>query len=170
MADFLPLNLARWIEEHRDQLKPPVGNKLIWRERQFTVMIVGGPNVRKDFHINPTEEFFHQIEGDMVLRIMDENTRRVDIPIREGEIYLLPKLVPHSPQRPENTIGMVVEMERPKDQLDHVRYYCDRCDHVLFDPTFYCTDLGIQLKPLIEQFKRDLALRTCDQCSYVMEL
>ena len=170
MADFSPLNLARWIEEHRDQLKPPVGNKLIWRERQFTVMIVGGPNIRKDFHINPTEEFFYQLEGDMVLRIMDENLKRVDIPIREGEIYLLPKLVPHSPQRPEGTIGMVVEMERPKDQLDHVRYYCDKCDHVLFDPTFYCIDLGTQLKPLIEQFKGDLALRTCDQCSHVMEL
>jgi 3-hydroxyanthranilate 3,4-dioxygenase len=132
-------------------------------------MIVGGPNQRKDFHVNPTEEFFYQLEGDMVLRVMDENTKRVDIPIREGEVYLLPRLVPHSPQRGENTIGMVVEVQRPEGQLDHLRYYCDACDHVLFDPTFYCTDLGSQLKPLIEQFRGDEALRTCDACGHVME-
>jgi len=170
MSDaFSTINLKKWIEDHRHELKPPVGNKLVWKDRQFTVMIVGGPNQRKDFHINPTEEFFHQLEGDMVLRVMDENLKRVDIPIREGEIYLLPKLVPHSPQRPANTVGMVVEMQRPEGQLDHLRYYCDRCDHILFDPTFYCTDLGSQLKPLIEQFKGDEGLRTCDACGERME-
>jgi len=166
---FSPLDLKKWIDEHRAELKPPVGNKLIWRDRQFTVMIVGGPNQRKDFHINPTEEFFYMLEGDMVLRVMDENTRRVDIPIREGEVYLLPRFVPHSPQRPANTIGMVVEVQRPEGELDHLRFYCDRCDQVLFDPTFYCTDLGTQLKPLIERFKGDDKLRTCEKCGHYME-
>lgn len=67
-----PLNLHKWIDEHRDMLKPPVGNVQIWKDADLMVTIVGGPNQRTDFHDDPIEEFFYQLKGDMVLRVMEE--------------------------------------------------------------------------------------------------
>ena len=163
------LNLQKWIDEHRDLLKPPVGNKLVWQDREFTIMIVGGPNTRKDFHIDPGEEFFYQLEGDMVLKVLEDGEFR-DIPIREGEIFLLPPNVPHSPQRFENTVGLVVERERRPDELDHLRWYCESCGEVLYDEAFHCTDLGTQLKPVIERFHGSEELRTCKNCGAVMDV
>jgi len=96
MAIAPPLNLKAWIDEHRELLKPPVGNKMVWRDSELLVMVVGRPNQRKDFHVEEGEEFFYQIEGDIVVRVM-ENGKPRDIPVREGEIFLLPPRVPHSP-------------------------------------------------------------------------
>jgi len=101
-----PLNFNKWIDENRHLLKPPVGNSVVYMDTDFMIMVVGGPNSRKDYHVDPVEEFFYQLEGDMLLQIM-ENGKRVDVPIMEGEIFLLPKNVPHSPQRHENTVGLV---------------------------------------------------------------
>ena len=106
-----PINFKNWIEENRYLLKPPVGNKVVYEDGDFMIMVVGGPNSRKDYHVDPVEEFFYQLEGDMLLTIMDGG-KRVDVPIKEGEIFLLPKNVPHSPQRFENTVGLVVEYQR----------------------------------------------------------
>jgi len=161
-------NLKAWVEENRDQLKPPVGNKMVYRDREFLVMVVGGPNRRKDFHIEEGEEFFYQIEGDIVVRIMEDG-RPKDIPVREGEIFLLPPRVPHSPQRPENTVGMVIERIRKEGELDHLRWYCDQCGEVLHDSAFQLEDLGTQLKPIIEDFYADESLRTCKHCDTVMQ-
>src|SRR4051812_38006064 len=111
MALSPPINFKRWIEEHRHLLKPPVGNQQIWEDREFMVTVVGGPNARADFHINEGEEFFYQVEGDIVLKVMD-GTKVTDIPIREGDIFLLPPRVPHSPQRPAGTVGLVLERKR----------------------------------------------------------
>jgi len=160
-------NLKAWVEENRDQLKPPVGNKMVYRDREFLVMVVGGPNRRKDFHIEDGEEFFYQIEGDIVVRIMEDGQPR-DIPVREGEIFLLPPHVPHSPQRPENTVGMVIERVRKAGELDHLRWFCEGCGEVLHDSAFQLEDLGSQLKPIIENFYADESLRTCDGCGAVM--
>jgi len=168
MSALTPLNLKGWIEEHRHLLKPPVGNAQVWQDRDFIVMIVGGPNRRKDYHVNPTEEFFYQIEGDITLRVIEDDQRR-DIPIRQGEIFLLPANVPHSPQRPPNTIGMVVERRRPAGQDDRMRFYCEKCDNLLYDPSFYLTDIVKQLKPLMESFWADEKLRTCKKCGAVMQ-
>jgi len=164
-----PLDLRAWIAEHRDLLRPPVGNKMVWKDREFLVMVVGGPNQRKDYHINPTEEFFHQIEGDMVLRIREGGKPR-DIPIREGQIFLLPPLVPHSPQRPEGTVGMVVEHVRPAGADDRMAWFCERCGSTLYEESFHLVDLGAQLKPIIEKVKGDPSLRTCAQCGDVLEM
>ncbi len=161
-------NLKAWIDENRDQLKPPVGNKMVYRDREFLVMIVGGPNRRKDFHIEDGEEFFYQIEGDIVVRIMEDGQPK-DIPVREGEIFLLPPHVPHSPQRPENTVGMVIERTRKEGELDHLRWYCESCREVLHDTAFQLEDLGTQLKPIIENFYADESLRTCKHCGAVMQ-
>ena len=162
-----PLNLLGWIEENRHLLEPPVGNKLVWEDREFTVMVVGGPNTRKDFHVDPGEEFFHQIQGDMILKVIEDGKPR-DIPIREGEIFLLPPLVPHSPQRFEGTVGMVVERKRAEHEKDHLRWYCEGCGSVLHDESFHCTDLGTQLKPIIERFHASEELRTCRKCRTMM--
>jgi 3-hydroxyanthranilate 3,4-dioxygenase len=164
-----PYNLKAWIEENRHLLKPPVGNKMVWQDSEFLVMVVGGPNLRKDYHIEEGEEFFYQIEGDITVRLMEEGGP-VDVPIREGEIFLLPPRVPHSPQRPANTVGLVIERLRKPGELDHLRWYCEGCGDVLHDASFQLTDLGQQLKPVIEQFYADEQLRSCKGCGAVMEV
>ncbi len=156
-----------WIDEHRHLLKPPVGNAIVWEDTSFMVMVVGGPNQRKDFHVNPTEEFFYQLEGDITLRVREDGVVR-DIPIREGDIFLLPPKVPHSPQRPAGTVGLVMEYRRPPGNHDHIRWYCDRCGEVLHDADFYLTNLATQLKPVIQEFNSNEALRTCSKCQAVM--
>ncbi len=169
MSMTMPYNLKAWVEENRHLLKPPVGNKMVWQDQQFMVMVVGGPNQRKDYHVEGGEEFFYQIEGDMVLRIMEEEGSR-DIPIREGEMFLLPAGIPHSPQRPAGTVGLVLERQRSKGELDHLRWYCEGCGEVLHDESFQLEDLGAQLKPVIEMFNADEKLRTCEGCGVTMEV
>lgn len=164
-----PINLKQWIDEHRDLLKPPVGNKMVWTDRQFLVMVVGGPNQRKDYHVEDGEEFFFQVEGDIVLKVIEDGVKR-DIPIREGEMFLLPAGIPHSPQRPANTVGLVIERVRDEAEHDHLRWYCENCNSVVHDAEFQLVDLGKQLKPIIETYYRDEQLRTCPKCGAVMEV
>ncbi|RJP40933.1 MAG: 3-hydroxyanthranilate 3,4-dioxygenase [Phycisphaerales bacterium] len=168
MAVASAFSLRGWVEEHRHLLKPPVGNACVYPDTDFIVMVVGGPNRRKDYHVNPTEELFYQLEGDITVKIIDDGVKR-DIHIREGDMFLLPPLVPHSPQRGPNTVGLVIERKRPEGQNDHLRYYCEKCDNILFDPEFYLTDIARQLKPLMETFWGDEKLRTCKKCGTVMQ-
>ncbi|MFQ5653861.1 MAG: 3-hydroxyanthranilate 3,4-dioxygenase [Planctomycetota bacterium] len=168
MAMPAAFSLKTWIDEHRHLLKPPVCNQVIWRDTEFMVMVVGGPNQRKDYHVNPTEEFFYQLEGEMVLKVIDGGEFR-DIPIGEGEVFLLPPLVPHSPQRFAHTVGMVVEHKRPEGEDDHIRFYCECCREIIFDHSFYLTDLVTQLKPVMERFWGNASLRECSECGAVME-
>jgi 3-hydroxyanthranilate 3,4-dioxygenase len=162
-----PLNLHKWIDDNRHLLKPPVGNKMIWNSG-FMVMVVGGPNQRTDFHVNPTEEMFFQVEGDIVLRVIEDGKPR-DIPIRQGELFLLPAGVPHSPQRPANSVGLVVEQARPEQANDHMRWYCRNCGAVVHDAEFHLEDLGKQLKPILERFHGSEELRRCKACGAVYE-
>jgi 3-hydroxyanthranilate 3,4-dioxygenase len=118
-----PFNLQRWIDSNRESLKPPVGNKLLFQDSEFIIMAVGGPNSRKDFHHDPGEEFFHQLEGDIVVRTV-QHGRIIDVPVRQGEVFLLPPEIPHSPQRPAGSIGIVVERRRGPDELDGFSWYC----------------------------------------------
>ena len=167
MSVGMALSLKGWIDEHRQLLKPPVGNKMIWEDHDFIVMVVGGPNSRKDYHINQTEEFFYQIEGDITVKIVEDGSPR-DVPVREGDVFLLPAGVPHSPQRPENTIGIVVERQRPEGVNDHCVWYCESCGHVLHDAEFQLKHIATQLKTLLEDFFANEALRTCSTCGVVM--
>ena len=130
-------------------------------------MVVGGPNSRTDYHIDEGPEFFYQLEGDMLLKTMQDG-ERVDIPIREGEILLLPPGVPHSPQRFENTVGLVVERKRLADELDGFVWYCDNCDKKLYEEFLYVDDIVGQLPPIFERFYGSEGNRTCDQCGTVM--
>ncbi len=163
-----PLNFAKWIDEHRHLLKPPVGNQVVYKDTEFTVMVVGGPNTRKDYHVDEGEEFFYQIEGDMTLRIMEDGAPR-DIPIRAGEIFLLPPKVPHSPQRNPETVGLVIERQRRKGELDLFQWYCDKCHAKIYEEAVQLTDIVAQLPPIFERFWKNEANRKCDNCGAVME-
>jgi 3-hydroxyanthranilate 3,4-dioxygenase len=163
MQTLQPLNLHRWIDEHRSLLRPPVGNKLIYRDSEFIVMAVGGPNVRRDFHVDPAEEFFHQLEGDMVLRVAEAGTIR-ELPIRAGEILLLPPRIPHSPQRPANTVGLVIERQRRPGELDGLQWYCEQCSNLLYEEYLALTDIETQFPPVFDRFYASLEHRRCKRC------
>src|SRR5580704_6885247 len=124
MHALAPINLGQWIEANRHLLRPPVGNKVIYEDGEFIIMAVGGPNSRKDFHVDPAEEFFYQLEGELVLRLVQEG-RIVDQPIHAGEVLLLPAQVPHSPQRAAYSVGLVVERRRRPGELDGLQWYCE---------------------------------------------
>ncbi|XP_014453596.1 3-hydroxyanthranilate 3,4-dioxygenase isoform X3 [Alligator mississippiensis] len=154
----LLVNVRKWIEENKADFLPPVCNKLMHRY-QLNVMFVGGPNQRKDYHIEEGEELFYQVEGDMCLKII-ENGNHKDIFIREGEMFLLPARIPHSPQRYTNTVGLVIERKRLKTETDGLRYYVEESTDVLFERWFYCKDLGVQLTPIIQEFFSSSQYRT----------
>ncbi|XP_015270961.1 PREDICTED: 3-hydroxyanthranilate 3,4-dioxygenase [Gekko japonicus] len=149
MVEML-VNVKKWIEENRAAFLPPVCNKLM-HNHQLNVMFVGGPNQRKDYHIEEGEELFYQLDGDMCLKII-ENGKHKDIYIKEGEMFLLPARIPHSPQRYKNTVGLVIERKRLKTETDGLRYYVGESTDVLFERWFHCDDLGTQLIPIIQEF------------------
>ena len=130
-----PINFKKWIEKNRELLKPPVCNKVVYEDTEFMIMVVGGPNTRKDYHVDEGEEFFYQIEGNMTLKII-KNKIPEDVKINEGEIFLLPPLIPHSPQRFKNTVGLVIERKRTTDELDGFQWYCDNCNKLLYEYFF----------------------------------
>lgn len=164
-----PFNLAAWVDEHRDLLKPPVGNQQVYVENDdFIVMVVGGPNTRKDYHVEDGEELFFQIEGDIVLKIIEDGQPK-DIQIKEGEMFLLPPKVPHSPQRPVNTVGLVIERYRKDGEEDGFQWYCENCGHLLHEEFFRLTDIVKQLPGVMKNFYDSEALRTCSNCGTVME-
>jgi 3-hydroxyanthranilate 3,4-dioxygenase len=162
------LNFKRWIDENRHLLKPPVGNKRVFQDGDFIIMVVGGPNSRKDYHVDPGQEFFYQVEGDMVLKTIQNGTT-VDIPIRAGEMLLLPVNVPHSPQRFANTVGLVVERQRRLGERDGFQWYCENCGNLLHEEFIELTDIETQLPPLFERFYSSIEHRTCSRCGTVME-
>lgn len=164
-----PLNLQKWIDDNRHLLKPPVGNQVVYKDTEFIVMVVGGPNARKDFHYNEGEEFFYQLEGDMTLPILENGIVR-NIEIKEGDIFLLPPRVPHSPQRGPNTVGLVIERRRKSDEMDACMWYCEKCHNELHKAVFHLDDIVDQLPVLMNGFYADMNLRTCKKCNAVMEI
>lgn len=163
-----PLNLKAWIDENRHLLKPPVGNKCIWENGDYIVMVVGGPNSRKDYHYNKTPEFFYQVEGDINLKIIEDGKPRT-VTIKEGEIFLLPAGVPHSPQRGPNTVGLVVETKRPKQMKDAMLWLCENCSNKLYEEKFYCANIEKDLPRIMKEFYSNEELRTCKKCKSVMQ-
>lgn len=159
------INFAEWIAEYGPTLKPPVGNRELFPGQQdFIVMIVGGPNARTDFHVDPYEEFFYQIKGNMHLNIITpDGPARVDV--REGEMWVLPRNTPHSPQRPEpGSIGMVVERIREPGTLERFQWYCLDCGSLVHDVELQVTDIVVDLPPVFEAFYSSEDARTCPSC------
>ena len=163
-----PLNFKKWIDEHRHLLKPPVGNKCVWDNGEYIVMVVGGPNARKDYHYNETPEFFYQVEGDMVLKIIVDGKSQ-DVQINEGDIYLLPAKVPHSPQRKANTVGLVIEYPRAEGMLDALEWYCENCENQLYREEFSVENIETDMQKIFETFYSDVEKCTCDNCGEFME-
>ncbi|MFN8278351.1 MAG: 3-hydroxyanthranilate 3,4-dioxygenase [Chitinophagales bacterium] len=163
------INFKKWIDEHRHLLKPPVMNQVVYTDNEdFIVMVVGGPNKRKDFHVNHTEEFFYQLEGNIVVKVI-ENGKMKDVEINEGDIFLLPANVPHSPRRPANSVGLVMEIKRESDEFDGFQWYCENCGHFLHEARIPVTDIVRDLPVVMNRFYGDRALCTCPQCGSVME-
>tara|TARA_Y100000996_G_scaffold158005_1_gene121878 strand:- start:151 stop:657 length:507 start_codon:yes stop_codon:yes gene_type:complete len=163
-----PIDFKDWIERNRNLLKPPVCNKVVYEDTEFIIMVVGGPNTRKDFHVDEGEEFFYQIEGDMVLNIF-KNNKIENIRIKEGNIFLLPPRVPHSPQRFENTVGLVIERKRRDNELDGFQWYCDSCNHLLYEKFFKLENIETQLPIIFEKFWSNDEARTCNNCKEYLE-
>ncbi len=164
-----PFNFKAWIDEHRHLLKPPVGNKQIFEDADFIVMVVGGPNARKDYHFNEGEEFFYQLEGDAIVKIQEDG-KSVEINIKEGDIFLLPPRIPHSPIRPENSVGLVIERKRKETEKDGLLWYCDKCNHKLYENYFNLKDIETGFASTFKHFYSSEELRTCDNCGHVMEI
>ncbi|MGL4581959.1 MAG: 3-hydroxyanthranilate 3,4-dioxygenase [Flavobacterium sp.] len=162
-------NIFNWVKENKDLLKPPVGNKNIYPEASdYIIMVVGGPNSRKDFHYNEAEEFFFQLEGTIHIDIQEDNERK-RITLNEGDIYLLPAKVPHSPIRTENSVGLVVEKKRKDDNaVDGLMWFCENCNHKLYDVYFKLTDIEKDFLPHFKHFYSSEELRTCDCCQTIM--
>ena len=171
MAVIAPFNLKKWIDEHRDLLKPPVGIQCIYKDAEnFIVMVVGGPNARKDYHYNESEELYYQVEGNIVLKIIDDGVPK-SIPINEGDLFLLPPQTPHSPQRGANTVGLVIEKVREdeEDEKDAFMWFCENCGNKLHEEVLFVKDIVKQLPPVMEKFWNSTELRTCKKCGTVME-
>lgn len=165
-----PFNLNKWIEENRDLLKPPIGNKNLYKEAgDYIVMIVGGPNARKDYHYNETEELFYQLEGDILVKIQVDG-KAVDVPIKQGEMFLLPAKIPHSPIRPEGSVGLVIEVKRTEHLTDGLLWFCDKCNNKLHESYFQLRNIEQDFLTRFNTFYSSDEMRTCSKCSNIMEI
>ena len=165
-----PFNLSKWISENRHLLKPPVGNKSIFPDAEdYIVMVVGGPNARKDYHYNETEELFYQLEGEITVYVQVDGEKR-ELKLGPGDMYLHPARTPHSPVRTEGSIGLVVERKRAgKGFTDGLLWYCDNCNNKLHEVFFELHDIEQDFLPHYKEFYNSIELRTCDKCGHVME-
>ena len=162
-----PFNFQQWIDDHRQLLKPPVCNKQVFEQDDFIVMVVGGPNGRRDFHYDEGPELFYQLEGEMLLKTI-QNGKPVDYPIKAGEMFLLPPKMPHSPVRFENSIGLVVERKRLPDEHDGLMWFCENCHNKLYEEYFHLTNIEKDFLPVFDRFIASEELRTCKNCGTVM--
>ena len=160
-----PINLERWIDEHRDLLKPPVGNKCVY-DGDFIVMIVGGPNQRTDYHYDEGPEFFYQLEGEMLLRLMHPDGPQ-DVPIRAGEVFYLPPKVPHSPQRMPDSVGLVIERRRMAGEKDGLMWFCPNCHAKVYEEYFPLGSIESDFPPVFDRFYASVERRTCTTCGTV---
>lgn len=168
MSLILPFNFKKWIDENRHLLKPPVSNKVVYENTEFIVMVVGGPNSRKDYHYNESEEFFYQLEGNIIVNIQD-NGKAIDVPINEGDIFLLPPKIPHNPKRGSNTIGLVMERKRRDNEKDGLLWFCEKCNSKLYEKYFPLTNIVTQFQGTFTEFYGSEELRTCKSCGHIMQ-
>lgn len=168
MSIIRPFSFMKWIEENKHLLKPPVNNKVVYKDTEFIIMVVGGPNSRKDYHYNESEEFFYQLKGDVEVQVQ-ENGKAVTVPIKEGEIFLLPPKIPHNPRRYKDTIGLVIERQRKDTEKDGLLWFCEKCNAKLYEEYFPLTDIANQFQAIFKKFYENKDLRTCKSCGHEME-
>jgi 3-hydroxyanthranilate 3,4-dioxygenase len=168
MAELTPVHLMRWIETNQASFTPPVANKEVFPESEFIYQIVRGPNARNDFHLDPGDEIFLQLQGDITVRCRERDGRMRDVIVREGESMLVRAGTPHCPIRPAHTWGLVIERKRRPDELDALAWFCEGCGAELYRETFACADIERELKTIIERFNASETLRTCRACQHVL--
>ena len=168
MSVLFPINFKKWIEENRHLLKPPVSNRVVYKYKEFIIIVFGGPNSRKDYHYNESEEFYYQLEGDIEVGIQDNN-KAINVPIKEGEIFLLPPRIPHSPRRGPNTIGLVIERTRKNGEKDGLMWFCEKCNNKLYEEYFPLTNILTQFQEVFERYYSDKGHCTCKKCGHIME-
>ncbi|RXI98306.1 3-hydroxyanthranilate 3,4-dioxygenase [Anaerobacillus alkaliphilus] len=161
-------NILKVIEDNKDLLKPPVNNKVLWEDSEFIAMLLGGPNKRRDFHVDPSDEFFYQIKGDCYVECINEKGEREVVTVKEGDMFMLPANVPHSPHRVADTYGIVLERKRATGELEDFVWFCEKCNAEMHRATVQLTNIETQVKGAIEQFNGSLELRTCNHCGHVM--
>jgi 3-hydroxyanthranilate 3,4-dioxygenase len=162
------LDLLKTIEDNKDLLKPPVNNKVLWEDSEFIAMLLGGPNKRRDFHVDPSDEFFYQIKGNAYVECINKEGKREVVKVGEGEMFMLPANVPHSPHRVADSYGIVLERKRDKGELESFVWFCDKCDHEMHRATVQLTNIEVQVKEAIEHFNTSEDLRTCEMCGHQM--
>ncbi len=160
-----PFNLLDWVAANSEHFKPPVGNKYLYSGRDFFVMIIKGPNARNDFHQVDSEEFFIQLKGDVHVKTIEEGVVKIH-KIREGEVFFIPPNVPHSPQRGPDTLGLVVERRRPQGEPEHLIFFCEKCNSLVYDKVFDCKDIVQHFAQAMEEFWADPVLSTCKKCGH----
>lgn len=166
MANVMdPLHAQGWIDQNRDSFRPPSGAKMLWRGDDMFALLLAGPNMRDDYHINPSSETFYQLKGDIVVGIIDQDGQRRDVTIREGEVWVCPSGVPHQPRRPDGTYGMVVERVLRKDELNRFVWYCSTCQNLLHQVEYYGSDRP-QGGNLLDTITGNEDWRLCKQCGH----
>lgn len=164
-----PFNLLQWIEAHRHALVPPVANKQVYPAGDLIIMVVGGPNARRDYHVDPGEEFFYQLQGELTLRTMQDGAP-LDYSVGPGEVFLLPPSIPHSPQRPAGSLGLVVERRREPAEQDGFQWYCPSCHALLYEEYFALQNIETQFPPVFARFHADRPRHTCRACGTILEV
>jgi 3-hydroxyanthranilate 3,4-dioxygenase len=164
MVNLESTNFPQWIEENKHLLKPPVGNKQMFPTGDdFITMVVGGPNQRTDFHVDPYEEFFYQISGELRVNVITEDGPAT-VEVNAGEMWVLPRNMPHSPQRGPDSIGLVIERVREPGVLEKFRWYCENCNAIVHEVELQVTDIVADLPPVFKAFYESDDARTCPEC------
>lgn len=168
MSERAAFHLMQWIADNAAHFRPPVANREVFPESEFIFQIVRGPNARNDFHIDPGDEIFYQLRGDITVRIIADDGRPRDVRVREGEVFLCRAGTPHCPMRPADTWGLVIERKRRPDELDRLAWFCEACGARVHEVAFPCEDIEGQLRDAIRTFNASEALRTCTACGAVL--
>jgi 3-hydroxyanthranilate 3,4-dioxygenase len=159
-------NLRKWIDENRGNWGQ---RRVIWQDSDFIAFVTRGPNRRKDYHINGGDEIFYQLEGELNLHYLRENQREVAV-LNAGELFLMPRRMPHSPRRADGSWTLVVERTRRANEMDHFIWPCEKCGNTIYATEVRFDDPGDAVKNATASLQADSALATCRKCGQVLDL
>ena len=163
-----PLDLAQWIAANASSFRPPVANKVVFPGSEFIFMVVRGPNARNDFHINPGDEIFYQLEGTIAVDVRHDDGRIERRLVGAGDVMLVPGGTAHSPLRPPDTWGVVIERTRREGEIDQIVWFCPKCGNELRRAPFALSDIETELTTIIDAFNADVDARRCRRCGNVL--